>query len=98
LNPLGSRTLPIFSWPHWPIATRRSAVSAVVAKAAGYVGMLRTIAATAARDTSARIASAIACAPLEISRNFLKSVEWAASHPSYIQERKALTIVPKEKR
>jgi hypothetical protein len=28
-----------------------------------------------------------ASAPLEISRSFLKSVEWAASHPSYIQER-----------
>jgi hypothetical protein len=25
--------------------------------------------------------------PLEISRNFLKSVEWAACHPSYTQER-----------
>jgi hypothetical protein len=35
---------------------------------------------------------------LEISRNFLKSVEWAASHPSYIQSAHALTIVPKEKR
>jgi len=36
---------------------------------------------------------------LEIYPDFLKSVEWAASRPSYIQGReKALTIVLKEKR
>jgi hypothetical protein len=32
---------------------------------------------------------------LEISIDFLKSVEWAASRPSYSQAHKALTIVPK---
>jgi len=44
------------------------------------------------------VGATIRLCPLEISRNFLKSVEWAASHPSYIQSAHALTIVPKEKR
>lgn len=36
---------------------------------------------------------------LDISRNFLKSVEWVAAHPSYIhRSAQALPIVPKEER
>jgi hypothetical protein len=34
------------------------------------------------------VSATIRAGPLEISINFLKSVEWGASHPSYIQERK----------
>ena len=35
---------------------------------------------------------------LEISGDFLKSVEWAAFHPSYNRARKRAQNVPKEKR
>jgi hypothetical protein len=34
------------------------------------------------------VSASIRICPLEISINFLKSVEWAASHPSYSRERK----------
>jgi hypothetical protein len=33
------------------------------------------------------VGATIRLCPLEIFRDFLKSVEWAASYPSYIQER-----------